>query len=106
MSITFNRPAETQPSSGHVGKTAHAHNKSARVEDTSAQPAPAPRGDNVQLSSHALQIQQLSEKLSSSPETVDTEKVARLKAAIESGSYNVDSRQLADRMLELEATFN
>lgn len=102
MTINFNRPGETQLSGGHIGKAAKASPQTTRPEDSAAQTAPAPRGDSVQLSSNALQIQQLSEQLSSSPDTVDSEKIAQLKEAIANGSYSVDSRQVADKMWELE----
>jgi len=106
MSINFSRPGETQLSGGHIGKTVSANSKASRPDSNATSGTPPQRGDSVQLSSNALQIQNLSEKLSNSPNTVDAEKVARLKAAIDNGSYSVDSRQVADKMLELEATFD
>ncbi len=54
--------------------------------------------DSVSLSSGSRDVQKVKDILQETPD-VRMEKVAELKARIESGNYNVDSRQLADKML-------
>ena len=54
--------------------------------------------DSVSLSSGSRDVQKIKEILLETPD-IRTEKVAELKARIESGEYQVDSRQLADKML-------
>ncbi len=103
MAINFTRPGETQLSGPPIGKAANSPKSNPSALDNTAQNSAQPRGDSVQISSSALQMQSLSEKLSSAPDIVDAEKVERLKQAVEDGSYSIDSRQVADKMLRFEA---
>lgn len=108
MAINFNNhPGNTQLPGGSIGKAADAGKKAPLAPgDTPVQHHDAPaRSDSVQLSNNALQIQSLSEKLSNSEDSVDLEKVARISQAIADGSYSIDSRQVADKILDLEARF-
>lgn len=85
------------------GKVAQPSN-SAVSSKSSGESAPAPSstgaGDTVKLSSTAQALIR-SESLDSTPD-VDSERVAKLKADIESGSYQVDSRRVAEGMLRYE----
>jgi negative regulator of flagellin synthesis FlgM len=86
-----------------------------RNEAISNQPASAPQakaaeqaqnagksGETVHLSREAQQLQKVSEKLRDQP-VVNKERVAQLKAAIEDGSYQVDSQRVASKLLNFES---
>jgi len=76
-----------------------------RTEDA-AQPAATdadarPSGDTVSLTSSAQLLQRLEEILAASPAS-DSQRIAALKQAIDSGSYAIDARTIADRLIRLE----
>lgn len=106
MTINFNRPGNPQLSGGHISKTPDAGNRPASAKNTDTSDVGTAARDSVQLSSNALQMQNLAEQLASSPDIADSAKVAQIREAIADGSYNVDSRQVADKMLDFEARFN
>ncbi len=54
--------------------------------------------DKVELSASSLDVQKMKEIIQDTPE-VRTDKVQALKAQIERGEYEVDSYQVADKML-------
>ncbi|MFP6849188.1 MAG: flagellar biosynthesis anti-sigma factor FlgM [Pseudomonas sp.] len=112
MVIDINRlnNAPTPANSGRTG-SAQAGDKSeamgSKQASTAANPATqAPQagkiGESVQLSSDAQQLQKVSEKLRDQP-TVNKERVAQLKQAIEDGSYQVDSPRVASKLLNFES---
>lgn len=110
MVIDFNRlnNANTPASTGRTGST-QAGNRSesaqtaqpqvsgSRDEQTSAK-----TGESVQLSREAQQLQGIGEKLRDQP-IVNKERVAQLKQAIADGSYQVDSKRVADKLLDFES---
>lgn len=63
--------------------------------------SPATEASAVQISEASRLAQDVQGELASFPE-VDAEKVAELKAAIQSGSYEVDSSRLAAKIMMLE----
>ncbi|RVU30235.1 MULTISPECIES: flagellar biosynthesis anti-sigma factor FlgM [Neptunomonas] len=69
---------------------------------TDAAPAKSAPRDTVQLSDTAKALKSIDAKLSNTPE-VNSEKVARIKAAIEDGSYNVDAQRVAEKILSFES---
>lgn len=68
---------------------------------TNAPAKQAPK-DTVELSKEAKAIASAKSSIADSPD-VDSDKVSRLKAAIESGSYQVDSQKVAQKMFNLES---
>lgn len=60
---------------------------------------PAAKGDSVQISSQAKELQAAQEAIRKMDD-VDHEKVARIKAQIEAGTYKVDAAKVAGKMLE------
>lgn len=70
----------------------------------SSQASAVGRQDTVKLSGTAQSIQGAERKLANTPD-VDQNKVDRLKAAIESGEYKVDSQRTAEGMLNIERLF-
>ena len=58
-------------------------------------------GDHVTLTTSARSLQKLSEAVAQAP-VVNGDKVASIKQAVNGGSYQVDSRRVADKMLQFE----
>lgn len=112
MAIDFNRtnttaglskPA-TQPVRQNSAQLNSAESdKNVRSEQSTLQ-AQVSTGESVQLSKDALQLQNLSDKITAQP-SVNAEKVAQLKQAIAEGSYQVDNQRVASKLLDLEAQF-
>lgn len=82
-----------------------------KINNEQAQNAPslpqgnvAGRSDQVELSRQAQQLKGLEEKLSQQPD-VDEERVASIKARIDSGAFAIDNLSLADKILSSEALF-
>ena len=58
-------------------------------------------GDHVTLTTSARSLQKLSEAVAQAP-VVNADKVATVKQAVNGGSYRVDSRRVADKILHFE----
>lgn len=58
-------------------------------------------GDHVTLTTSARSLQKLSEAVAQAP-VVNADKVASVKQAVNGGSYQVDSRRVADKILQFE----
>ncbi|GGO84882.1 hypothetical protein GCM10011348_32140 [Marinobacterium nitratireducens] len=67
-----------------------------------AQAPSAGSSDEVRLSEAMKALQAADKRLADTPE-VDEKRVAELRAAIESGSYQIDSQRVAERMLDFES---
>ena len=78
-------------------KTPYARTPSKTVEKTG--PSPAARGDRVELSPQARELQAAREALGKM-ESMDYEKVARIKFQIAAGTYKVDAAKIASKMIE------
>ncbi len=59
-------------------------------------------GDSVNLSSEAQVLAQLEAQVKSTPD-VDAERVATIKAAIDSGTYEFNAERVAQRMLDADS---
>ena len=70
--------------------------KNVRAEETAASAVAAK--DSVSLSSGSRDVQKIQEILQETPD-IRADRVAEIKARIESGEYRVDARELADKML-------
>lgn len=57
--------------------------------------------DKISLTATATQLQSLQQEIAALP-VVDEQKVAALRAAIEDGSYQIDSQKLARNMIDFE----
>ncbi len=69
------------------------------TRDTAAPNAPKNNeGDNVSLSNTAQSLSRLEAALSSVPE-VDAERVAKIKALVDSGGYQVNAQNLASKII-------
>lgn len=85
---------EQQNTAGNAGGTGAAQPS---VQQASA--------DTVKISDAAQAIQGAAKSLESEPE-VNSDRVAELKAAIDSGDYKVDAERVADRMLAFDSLFS
>lgn len=63
--------------------------------------ATAPRQDSVSLTQSAQQLANVQKKGTDAP--VNQEKVEKLKAAIQNGSYKIDAEQLASKISKAES---
>lgn len=73
----------------------------AQQSQQAASTASAPRQDSVSLTQSAQQLTNVQKKGSDAP--VNQEKVDRLKAAIQNGSYRIDAEQLASKISKAES---
>ena len=65
---------------------------------TESQPTATKHGDKVNLSAKARELQAAQQTVRQMPE-VDMEKVARIKAQLQEGTYNVDAKKAAGNIL-------
>lgn len=68
--------------------------------DTPAAPI-ARSDDTVELTERAQLLERLEKSLETAP-AVDSQRVAEIKAAIESGDYEINAESIADAMVRLE----
>ena len=79
-----------------LAKTSYTQPSAKPVEKT--QSASGTRGDRVELSPQARELQAARDALAKM-DTVDHEKVARIKAQIAAGTYKVDAAKIASMMI-------
>lgn len=72
--------------------------QSSKITDTKSG-GPISKGDQVQLSAKAKELQAAHEAIQKMDD-VDHDKVARIKAQIEAGTYKVDANTIAGKMIE------
>jgi flagellar biosynthesis anti-sigma factor FlgM len=68
------------------------------------QPAEQASGDGLVLSPAADRFRQLRARIEGLPDSAHAEKLARLKAQVDSGAYTVDAQRVAKAMLDDEPT--
>ena len=61
----------------------------------------APSADQVTLTDSARSLQKIEEAIAKAP-VVDTAKVAAIKQAVSSGTYQIDSGRVADKLMQFE----
>jgi negative regulator of flagellin synthesis FlgM len=89
-------PSNQRPGPGHAAESA----ASGRPEPTTARTAgTGTRGDGVELSGEARTLLRLRSRLDGLPTAGSEERVERLRAAIEAGTYRVSGERIADAML-------
>ncbi|WP_372738826.1 flagellar biosynthesis anti-sigma factor FlgM [Neptunomonas sp.] len=71
----------------------------ASVSNAAAKPVSK---DTVELSDTVKVMQAADAKIANTPD-INSERVASLKAAIDSGSYKVDAERVAQKMIDLDA---
>jgi negative regulator of flagellin synthesis FlgM len=71
-------------------------------ETTQANSPAAQSADQVTLTSSARSMQKIEEVIAQTP-VVNSSKVAAVKQAINSGTYQVDSGRVADKLLQFES---
>ena len=110
MVIDFNRlnNGPTPASTGRTGSTQAGKSETvtsgqpAATADAGEQAPVARSDDSVQLSSDVQVLRQAGEKLRDLP-VVDKERLEKLKQAIADGSYQVDSKRVASKLLNFES---
>jgi negative regulator of flagellin synthesis FlgM len=71
-------------------------------DDTSAAAAPGAQGtDHLTLTDSARSLQKIGEAIAKAP-VVDSAKVAAVKQAVNSGTYQIDAGRVADGLLRFE----
>lgn len=80
-----------------LAKTPYVQKSGKPVQKT--QTAPAAKGDRVELSPQAKELQAAREALAKM-DSVDHAKVARIRAQIAAGTYQVDAAKIASKMIE------
>lgn len=68
----------------------------------SAVPSSPAGGDSVNLTDTARQLQELT-RTAGTAESVDPERVAAVRQALADGQYVIDSRQIAERLLQFDS---
>ncbi len=72
-------------------------------ENGSPRTSPTPvGGDSVNLTDTARQLQELF-RTSGAEETVNADQVSALRQALADGQYAIDSRQIAERLLQFDS---
>ncbi len=76
----------------------------ARAEDAGQRPAVGDSGpqDKVSLTDTAALLQRLSDRIAEQP-AFDSQRVAAIREAIASGSYEIDPARVAEKMINFES---
>ncbi|WP_456408043.1 flagellar biosynthesis anti-sigma factor FlgM [Thiolapillus sp.] len=99
MSIDINNLGNSQtPRSGDSAQIKGAANEAANAQQSTGKSSV---GDTVSLSETAVRLGQISVTAESQP-VVDTKRVEQVKQAILDGSYSVDPKRIAERMMEFD----
>jgi negative regulator of flagellin synthesis FlgM len=88
------------PVKGAKGATPVADQSGSDASATTASTA-SQSSDHVTLTDSARSLQKIEEAIAKAP-VVDTAKVAAIKQAVSSGSYQIDTGRVADKLLQYE----
>jgi len=102
MSVDLNGigPGQVNTPRTTADKSSNQNTQAPAGEQSKAQ-NPAARGENVNLSSQAKNLNQLEQKLGEYPE-MDDDRISQIRSALEDGSYKVDAEKLAQKMLDMD----
>ncbi|UZE97760.1 flagellar biosynthesis anti-sigma factor FlgM [Alkalimarinus alittae] len=103
MVIDINSINPNQPG-GSRSRTVEAQQARQKIDSSTTEKHEAPiekRGENVSFSGKAKNFQQIEASLKELPQ-VDSDKVAKIRAALEDGTYNVSAENVAQKMLNME----
>jgi negative regulator of flagellin synthesis FlgM len=89
------------PIKGTKGNTPVADQSSSDAAAGTGSTAAAQGADHVTLTDSARSLQKIEEAIAKAP-VVDTAKVAAIKQAVSSGTYQIDTGRVADKLLQFE----
>ncbi|MBI2605437.1 MAG: flagellar biosynthesis anti-sigma factor FlgM [Deltaproteobacteria bacterium] len=99
MKVTGTSPGSTENVRGPGGASVATEVREKRRGGRPSGAGDIGSGDKVSISSKAKDAAKAARIAKAAPD-VDEEKVARLKAAIQSGTYGVDADKIADRLVD------
>jgi len=103
MKIQPNEPQQTSTSGpSRVGSSAAASPQAPRPEAAATQPSGANPAVRVELSGRARELHAAMAAGAAAPD-VRADKVAEVKAKVDAGTYSVDPKLVARRMLDVRA---
>jgi len=76
--------------------------QSAEQQQAKPETGPSSTSDTVSLSDNAVQLGKLDNSAVATP-VVDTKRVEQIKQAISDGSYEVDAKKVADKLMQFES---
>ena len=89
------------PIRGSKGNTPVADQSGSDAAVGTVSTAAAQSSDHVTLTDSARSLQKIEEAIAKTP-VVDTAKVAAIKQAVSSGTYQIDTGRVADKLLQFE----
>jgi len=98
MAIEINNLSSTL---GQVAQGKPAERPADGKGDAAPQSQPASGGDQVTLTPEARQLKALEEKVNDLP-VVDSDRVNAVRAALASGSYEIDTQRIAGKLMSFE----
>ncbi len=98
MAIEINNLSSTL---GQVAQGTPAERPADGKGEAAPQPQSAPGSDQVTLTPEARQLKALEEKVNDLP-VVDSDRVSAIRAALASGSYEIDTQRIAGKLMSFE----
>ena len=89
------------PIKGSKGNTPVADQSGSDAATAAVSTTAAQSSDHVTLTDSARSLQKIEEAIAKAP-VVDTAKVASIKQAVSSGTYQIDTGRVADKLLQFE----
>ena len=84
--------------------TLRSQNRSAKADGKATAASTVAPSDRVSMTDDASRLLKIEEQLSAMP-NFDHDKVAEIKKAIADGSFSLDPKQIADKLVEFESSF-